>query len=725
MEGTIEMENIVESNPSDPPCVMSASEGEVQSGKESLENGASSETVVSNEAENDEKMETNEPQAETVQESVNTQENIENSNAQQTTASSDQPKPGEITPSEEQNTAVNEQELKYWNAVNENPQDFTSWTYLLQYVEQENKIDSARKAFESFLSRYPFCYGYWKKFADMEKKNGDLDRAQQVFEKGVEAIALSVDLWVHYLNFTSQTTKGLSNNATAMRSLFERAITAAGEDFRSDKLWDAYIEWEKAQKQLQKVTALYDRVLNVPTQNYSKHWKKFQDHINMNPLEEVLTGEELLKLKAEAGAAPPGFTVDSDPAVGAAPEEKKVESADTTEDTKGEDGKPEDPEANAIRKKVIAQRKVIYDANETEVSKRWTFEEGIKRPYFHVKPLEKVQLKNWRDYLDFEVGTGNHRRVVILFERCVIACALYEEFWQRFASYMEVHDCVDGCRGVFERGCYIHLQNKPNLHLSWAAFEEKHGNVQKAREILEKLDNVLPGLVHIKLCRANLERRSKEIPNASAIYEQAIAESTDMQLISFFSLKYAKFLTKIAQNFDKARDVLKTAVDKDKDNKRLYLQLLDLELSMQETNEEQVDKVFELVKDSSLPEDVKESFSQRHLEFLEDFSSNIVRITKAREMHGKLYKTKTSQGKKRANEEVVESGSKMAKADGTSNPNQFNNAYDGTADYTANAGYQTNSYNYNQAQWPGYNATQQQGYNYGNWYQQYGQTYAH
>ena len=59
-----------------------------------------------------------------------------------------------------------------------------------------------------------------------------------------------------------------------LHSLFERAISAAGEDFRSDKLWDAYIEWEKAQKQLQKVTALYDRVLTVPTLNYSKHWKK-------------------------------------------------------------------------------------------------------------------------------------------------------------------------------------------------------------------------------------------------------------------------------------------------------------------------------------------------------------------------------------------------------------------------------------------------------------------
>jgi pre-mRNA-processing factor 39 len=117
----------------------------------------------------------------------------------------------------------------------------------------------------------------------------------------------------------------------------------------------------------------------------------------------------------------------------------------------------------------------LYDANEVEVSKRWTFEENIKRPYFHVKPLEKVQLRNWRDYLDFEIGTGNHHRVVLLYERCMIACALYEEFWQRFASYMDLYDCVEGCQSVYHRACRIHLPKKPDIHLAWAAFEEKHG----------------------------------------------------------------------------------------------------------------------------------------------------------------------------------------------------------------------------------------------------------
>lgn len=55
----------------------------------------------------------------------------------------------------------------------------------------------------------------------------------------------------------------------------------------------------------------------------------------------------------------------------------------------------------------------------------------IKRPYFHVKPLEAEQLKNWRLYLDFEINEGDETRITVLFERCLIACALYDQFWTK------------------------------------------------------------------------------------------------------------------------------------------------------------------------------------------------------------------------------------------------------------------------------------------------------
>lgn len=69
---------------------------------------------------------------------------------------------------------------KYWKAVNEDPSDFTGWTYLLQYVDQENDAEAAREAYSKFLERYPYCYGYWRKFADYEKKKGNPENVQTV-----------------------------------------------------------------------------------------------------------------------------------------------------------------------------------------------------------------------------------------------------------------------------------------------------------------------------------------------------------------------------------------------------------------------------------------------------------------------------------------------------------------------------------------------------------------
>ena len=69
-------------------------------------------------------------------------------------------------------------------------------------------MSSIREAFEQFLKLYPYCYGYWKKYADCEKKLSGEEDAAKIFQRGVEAIPLSVDLWLHYINFTMQCVKG-------------------------------------------------------------------------------------------------------------------------------------------------------------------------------------------------------------------------------------------------------------------------------------------------------------------------------------------------------------------------------------------------------------------------------------------------------------------------------------------------------------------------------------
>ena len=57
-----------------------------------------------------------------------------------------------------------------------------------------------------------------------------------------------------------------------------------------------------------------------------------------------------------------------------------------------------------------------------------------------MKPLEKSQLKNWRDYIDYEIKLGDRRRIIFLFERCMVSCALYEDMWIKVCHY--VYQCV-------------------------------------------------------------------------------------------------------------------------------------------------------------------------------------------------------------------------------------------------------------------------------------------
>lgn len=57
-------------------------------------------------------------------------------------------------------------------------------------------------------------------------------------------------------------------------SAYEHAVLAAGTDFRSDRLWESYVNWETEQQKLANVTAVYDRILGIPTQLYSQHFQR-------------------------------------------------------------------------------------------------------------------------------------------------------------------------------------------------------------------------------------------------------------------------------------------------------------------------------------------------------------------------------------------------------------------------------------------------------------------
>lgn len=73
-------------------------------------------------------------------------------------------------------------------------------------VLDQGDIKTLREVYDEFLDSYPLCYGYWKKYADIQLKHGSVEDAKAVYERGVLAISNSIDLWLAYSNFLQANT---------------------------------------------------------------------------------------------------------------------------------------------------------------------------------------------------------------------------------------------------------------------------------------------------------------------------------------------------------------------------------------------------------------------------------------------------------------------------------------------------------------------------------------
>uniref|UniRef100_A0A4W5KV28 Si:ch211-114c17.1 n=1 Tax=Hucho hucho TaxID=62062 RepID=A0A4W5KV28_9TELE len=531
---------------------------------------------------------------------------------------------------------------RLWKLAHDNPQDFSSWTDLLQYCEQESHMTASRRALVAFLARYPLCYGYWKKFADLERRAGYTNKAQEVCVQGLKAIPLSVDLWIHYINLLLGTLNmNLTESSQRIRSAFEEAVAAAGLDFHSDRLWELYIEWEKEQGDMKAATGVYDRVLRVPTQLYSSHYEKFKTHLNAHVPKDVLSAVEYEELLEESKQSH---------------KTEKSELAEGEEELPpGEEKEPTEQRGDQlhINKHDFGMRcstsscphrfgQVVYfhwlETFTCLLFCSHSFQ--IKRPYFHVKPLDRTQLRAWHSYLDWELTElGGYRRVRILFERCLIACALYEEFWTKYVQYLEPQS-LDEARGVFRRACEIHLAHKHTMHLQWATFEERHGDLTEARRVLEALETSVPGLAMVRLRRAGLERRAGRLDESEALLRDAVVQAKETpHLHAFYSIKLARLLLKLCKNPSKARGVLQEALEISPDDGKLHLNLLELEVSGDPRGSaEGVQQCVTRALTAPLSPQTKILFSQRGLQYAEDYGTSVQSVLTVYEEHQKLLK---------------------------------------------------------------------------------------
>lgn len=383
--------------------------------------------------------------------------------------------------------------------------------------------------------------------------------------------------------------------------LFERAATCVGLDFLAHPFWDKYIEYEERQEAQDKIFAILQRVIHIPMHQYARYFERLRQLAHSRPIKELVPADTLAHVRAEVEAEGAAYGM-------AARTELEVE--------------------RDIRAKIDTLFYETFQKTQDETTKRWTYESEIKRPYFHVTELENPQLANWRKYLDFEEGEQDFARTTFLYERCVVTCALYDEFWLRYARWMSAQPGKEEeVRHIYMRAATLFVPiSRPGIRLQFAYFEESCGRVEVARAIHEAILMQLPDSVEVIVSWANLERRQNGLDAAIEVYSTQI-NTTHVNIFTKAVLvtRWAFLLWKIKGSVDEARTVFLKNVQWYADSRHFWEKWLQFELE-QPTNAElepqhgkRIEHIFEeLLAKSRISSAAKKELFLEYLTYLQE-----------------------------------------------------------------------------------------------------------
>ncbi|OJJ44519.1 hypothetical protein ASPZODRAFT_153456 [Penicilliopsis zonata CBS 506.65] len=444
--------------------------------------------------------------------------------------------------SEEENAELRKLEVE----LEDDPDNFETWEKLVRGAEalegginrnsNPQAITTVRHAYDRFLAKFPLLFGYWKKYADLEFSITGTEAAEMIYERGVASISPSVDLWTNYCSFKAET----SHDADIIRELFERGANSVGLDFLAHPFWDKYIEFEERLEATDKIFAILGRIIHIPLHQYARYFERYRQLAQTRPVSELASSEILSQFRTELEAAsshvPPG-----------AKAEAEIE--------------------RDLRLRLDSYHLEIFSKTQTETTKRWTYESEIKRPYFHVTELDESQLANWRRYLDFEEAEDSYSRVQFLYERCLVTCAHYEEFWLRYARWMSAQTGKEEeVRNIYQRASclYVPVAN-PTTRLHYAYFEELSGRIDIAKDIHAAILFALPNSVETITSLANLSRRHGGLDAAIEVYKSQLdSPQCDLATKAALVAEWARLLWKIKGSPEDARNVFQ-------ENQQYYL----------------------------------------------------------------------------------------------------------------------------------------------------------
>lgn len=193
--------------------------------------------------------------------------------------------------------------------------------------------------------------------------------------------------------------------------MLERAANSVGYDFLAHPFWDKYIEFAETQlEDSNRVLRLLDRIVLIPMHQYARYYEKWRGmRANLSPSQALdsITLETFTNEIAQQKGQLSGSELEA-----------------------------------ALKEKMDAQTAAVYANTQEGTNKRWVYESEIKRPYFHVKPLDRPQLQNWSKYLDFEEAQNNVQRICALYERCLVPCVSNSYSSMCVCVYLNVIVCL-------------------------------------------------------------------------------------------------------------------------------------------------------------------------------------------------------------------------------------------------------------------------------------------
>ena len=369
-----------------------------------------------------------------------------------------------------------------------------------------------------------------------------------------------------------------------------------------------------------KIFAILGRVIHIPMHQYARYFERYRQIAQTRPVTELAPPEILSQFRAEIEAA-------SAQVAPGAQSEEEIE--------------------RDLRLRIDTYHLEIFSKTQTETTKRWTYESEIKRPYFHVTELDEGQLSNWKRYLDFEESEGSYSRIQFLYERCLVTCAHYDEFWQRYARWMSAQPGKEEeVRNIYQRASCLYVPIAcPAIRLQYAYFEEMTGRVDVAKDIHEAILMNLPNHVETIVSLANTSRREGGLEAAIEVYKTELGSPhCEMATKAALVAEWARLLWKTKGSPDEARQVFQGNQQYYLDSRAFWTSYLKFELEQptsaatESVQYERIKRVIEDIRSkSALPTEAVKELAQIYMAYLlERGTTDAAKeyMTLDREVHG-------------------------------------------------------------------------------------------